>query len=83
MRRLLIGDSIRMFYQKEVIARLGEEYSERDEYLSEDMIHPNESGVKTLAAMVADAIKGVGRHQNEKIAGNLNTAITKEEKTIQ
>ena len=26
MRVLLIGDSIRMFYQKEVIARLGEEY---------------------------------------------------------
>ena len=26
MKVLLIGDSIRMFYQKEVIAQLGEEY---------------------------------------------------------
>ena len=39
-------------------------YPKRDEYLSEDMIHPNEEGVRLLGGLVAKAIKDVGVYKN-------------------
>lgn len=39
-------------------------YEKREEYLSEDMIHPNEKGVKVLGIAVADSIKKCAEKQS-------------------
>ena len=50
--------------------------------LKEDMIHPNEEGVKLLGTAVANAIKNCGAKTNEKEAP-LADQTAREEKTIQ
>ncbi len=40
-------------------------YPEREAYLSDDMIHPNEAGVCLLGTAVADAIRACGVVKNE------------------
>ena len=61
----------------------GAMHPEKEKYLSEDMIHPNEAGVKLLGGMVADAIKRVGSYHNEKSTAPATSLITKDEKTVQ
>ena len=39
-------------------------FKNKEKYLSDDMIHPNDEGVKLLGRKVADAIKSVGRFEN-------------------
>ncbi|MBE5743730.1 MAG: SGNH/GDSL hydrolase family protein [Clostridiales bacterium] len=55
----------------------------KEEYLSEDMIHPNENGVKLLGKAVADCIKKCGYYKNEKSSIVNSNKIIRDEKTIQ
>ena len=65
-----------------VINDLFEEmYSARDEYLSDDMIHPNKKGIEFLGGIVADAIKKCGFYENTTF--KKANDIIREEKTIQ
>ena len=57
-------------------------YPEKEKYLSEDLIHPNEDGVKLLATAVADQIKNCGEVKNKKLATAPKTQRP-EEKVIQ
>ena len=56
-------------------------YSAREEYISEDMIHPNEKGVEYLGEIVADVIKACGFYGNNMYKKVCD--VTREEKTIQ
>ena len=56
-------------------------YEHRKECISEDMIHPNEKGVKLLGKAVADAIKDIGEFKNS-LSSDVNDSKL-EEKTIQ
>ena len=40
-------------------------YPEKEKYLSEDMVHPNEAGVELLANAVTKAIKNLGKVKNK------------------
>ena len=78
--------AVLMAFEKEDIAindLWGAMYPERNVYLSEDMIHPNEAGVKLLGGMVADAIKRVGGYHNEKATAASAAPVCKDEKTVQ
>ncbi len=57
-------------------------YPQKEKYLSEDMIHPNEDGVKLLATAVANAIKACGEVKNTKTEENKKIERP-EEKVIQ
>ncbi len=57
-------------------------YSEKEKYLSDDMIHPNGDGVKLLGKAVADVIKKCGEVKNETVFENI-TYSKNTEKTIQ
>ena len=61
----------------------GAMHPEKEKYLSEDMIHPNEAGVKLLGGMVADAIKRIGGYHNEKAIEASAPLLNKDEKTVQ
>ena len=57
-------------------------YPEKEKYLRDDMIHPNEDGVALLANAVAEKIKSLGTVKNESSA--CGKGYTKEsEKSIQ
>ena len=62
-------------------------YADKEKYLSEDMIHPNEEGVKFLGQAVAQAIRNCSatmKHNPAKTAQKLAFAEnTTQEKTIQ
>lgn len=58
-------------------------YSKKEKYLSEDMIHPNEEGVKLLGATVANCIKACGIYINNQCTAYSFQNINKDEKTIQ
>lgn len=60
-----------------------EMYPEKEKYLSEDMIHPNDDGVKFLAKLVATAIKRCGNYSNENSTNSIKEKYIKDEKTIQ
>lgn len=55
--------------------------SQKEDYLSEDMIHPNKEGIKLLGTLTANAIKNCGEYHNPKIKSG--QAMKREEKTIQ
>ena len=60
-------------------------YPEKEKYLSDDMVHPNELGVKLLGTAVAEKIKSMGQVKNN---GNcvdyyINREMIIEEKEIQ
>ena len=57
-------------------------YPERQKYLSEDMIHPNEEGVNLLATAVADVIRACGEVKNTNREEKMKIEIP-EEKVIQ
>ena len=57
-------------------------YPKKEEYLSNDMIHPNEKGIKLLGGIVANIIKGVGVHKNTNVASQCTSQLT-DEKNIQ
>lgn len=40
-------------------------YPDKERYLSEDMIHPNEEGVRLLGKAVADSIRSCGKVKNQ------------------
>jgi hypothetical protein len=58
-------------------------YPEREKYLSEDMIHPNDEGVKLLGSAVADAIRKCGVCENKKALQETSKEVIKEQKTMQ
>ena len=58
-------------------------YPEKEKYLSEDMIHPNDDGVKFLGELVATAIKECGFYENKTNLVINKEKIIKDEKTIQ
>lgn len=58
-------------------------YKEKEKYLSDDMIHPNELGVKLLGETVASKIKECGYFKNNMVDKNNITSKTHNEKTIQ
>ena len=58
-------------------------YPERNPYLSDDIIHPNEDGRKLLGTQVADAIKECGIYKNKVNKDKYRQEINREEKTIQ
>ena len=58
-------------------------YPEKEKYLSEDMIHPNEDGVKLLGTAVADAIKKCGVCENKKALHGTSKEVIKDQKTMQ
>lgn len=58
-------------------------YPERNLYLSDDMIHPNEEGIKILGTQVADAIKECGIYINKINKVKSRQETKREEKTIQ
>jgi len=58
-------------------------YPEKEKYLSEDMIHPNEDGVKLLGTAVADAIKKCGVCENKKALHGTSKEVMKDQKTMQ
>lgn len=60
-----------------------EMHPEKEKYLSEDMIHPNDEGVKFLAKLVATAIKRCGNYSNENSTNSIKEKFIKDEKTIQ
>lgn len=55
----------------------------KEELLSEDMIHPNENGVKILGEAVANCIKNCGYYKNKKSSAKKTSNVTREEKNIQ
>lgn len=57
-------------------------YSNKEAFLSEDMIHPNENGVKLLGKIVAIKIKEVGVCKNPNASSHC-AIKTNDEKTIQ
>ena len=58
-------------------------YPEKEKYLSEDMIHPNEDGVKLLGTAVSDAIKKCGVCENKKALHGTSKEVMKDQKTMQ
>lgn len=58
-------------------------YPDRHLLLLDDMIHPNDTGVKLLGQAVADAIKKCGYYQNHKKTDSALTSSLLCEKTIQ
>ena len=58
-------------------------YPHKEQYLSSDMIHPNEEGVKFLGKLVATAIKRCGVYKNKKDIISNRENIKKDEKTVQ
>ena len=56
-------------------------YPNKEDYLSEDMIHPNKEGVSLLGGMVADAIRSCGKYRNPQTKESQVTA--RDEKTVQ
>ena len=56
-------------------------YAEKDAYLLDDMIHPNDAGVKLLGTLVANTIKECGACQNEKTTEQ--RTVTNDPKQIQ
>ncbi len=58
-------------------------YPKREEYLSDDMIHPNEDGVELLSEAVVNAIKKHSGFINNKTKKEAIADIEKSEKTIQ
>lgn len=56
-------------------------YEKRADYLSEDMIHPNEKGIEVLSKAVADAIRSCNAAKNKNVLSVDKTHF--EEKTIQ
>ena len=74
---------LELFKDEDIIINdlFGKMYDEKEKYLCEDMIHPNEAGIKLLGGAVAKAISGCGVYNNtvhRKIYD-----IDREEKTIQ
>ena len=57
-------------------------YPEKERYLSEDMIHPNEDGVQLLAKAVANAVRACG-HVTNDTKQNQNRTAAQSEKTVQ
>ena len=57
-------------------------YENKEKYLSDDMIHPNDDGVKLLGQAVADAIKSVGEFETKASQYSPKT-VGKEEKLLQ
>lgn len=57
-------------------------YEKKEEYLCDDMIHPNDDGVKLLGKAVADAIKSVGEFKSRNIDSNVE-AVSREECLLQ
>lgn len=57
-------------------------YPQREKYLSEDMVHPNEAGVKLLGSAVSDVIKNCGIVKNDS-GQCLGEIIPIEEKKLQ
>ena len=57
-------------------------YEKKEEYLCDDMIHPNDDGVKLLGKAVADMIKSVGEFEN-RVADSKVEAVSKEEYLLQ
>ena len=57
-------------------------FPNRQNLLSDDMIHPNEAGIKLLGTAVANAIRNCGATAREKEAQEKETAV-RNEKTIQ
>lgn len=58
-------------------------YSDRHLLLQDDMIHPNDAGVKILGQAVATAIKQCGNYQNQKKITSSSNIYSLNEKTIQ
>ena len=58
-------------------------YSNKEKYLSNDMIHPNEEGVVLLGTAVANCIRKFGVYENKKCVTKNMKKTNKEEKTIQ
>ncbi len=56
-------------------------YPRKEEYLCDDLIHPNEKGIKLLGTLVANAIQNCGIYHNPNTKNN--QTIKKDEKTIQ
>ncbi len=57
-------------------------YPEKEKYISEDMVHPNEDGVKLLADAVTKAIKNLGEVHNTSSV-KTHKIERPDEKTIQ
>lgn len=57
-------------------------YPEREKYLSEDMIHPNEDGVQLLAKAVANAVRECG-HITNNTRPDRDYVVAQSEKTVQ
>ena len=57
-------------------------YPNRDKYISEDMVHPNETGVDLLGRAVADKIKQFSDFKNSTMSDSSET-VKRDEKTIQ
>ena len=58
-------------------------YSQREAYLSEDMIHPNADGMRLLGGLVANAILSCGACENQNHVPHNNLKMKKNEKIIQ
>ena len=58
-------------------------YSNKEKYLSNDMIHPNEEGVVLLGTAVANCIRKFGVYENKKCVTKNMKKANKKEKTIQ
>ena len=58
-------------------------YSEKEKYLSDDMIHPNNEGAEVLGKAVADAIMSLGNVENPNKNIKAAQTIKTTEKTIQ
>lgn len=58
-------------------------WPKKENFLSDDMIHPNTDGVKLLGGAVADCIKKCGNYKNAKCAVSSEHFAHKDEKTIQ
>ena len=58
-------------------------YAEKDRYLSEDMIHPNEDGIKLLGYAVANAIKACGAAKNKSVKQTSIGKTTNNQKLMQ
>lgn len=57
-------------------------YPDKEKYLSDDMIHPNDDGVRLLGGLVANAIRKCGAYKNKNTITK-NTEAIKDEKNIQ
>ena len=57
-------------------------YPQKEMYLSDDMIHPNENGIALLGRSVANIIKEVGEYKNNNTSSHCAIEVS-DEKSIQ